>query len=101
MVDRLRKRLGSWRTGIIAGLFAFVIGQTIGVAHTADASLHTDGAPCQICQAIGQAAAPPTPAAAPVAAIQLGVVTACIDFIAAVLRPTFSSHAARAPPTLL
>jgi hypothetical protein len=101
MVDLLRKRLGSWRTGVIVGLFTFVIGQTISVAHMADASLHADGAPCQICQAIGHAAAPPTPAAAPLATIQLRVATVCLDFVAAVLQPTFSSHAARAPPTSL
>jgi hypothetical protein len=101
MTRLLRKQLGRWRTGIIVGLYAFVIGQTISVAHMADATLHADGAPCQICQAIGHAAAPPTPAAAPVAAIQLIVVAVCVDFVAAVLRPTFSSHAARAPPTFL
>ena len=101
MIHSLRKQLGRWRTGTIVGLFAFVIGQTISLAHMADASLHADGAPCEICQAIGHAAAPPTPAAAPVATIQLSVTTACIDFIAAVLRSTFSSHAARAPPTSL
>ena len=101
MVRLLHKRLGRWRTGIAVGLFAFVVGQTIGLAHMADASLHGDGVPCQICQAIGHAAAPPTPAAAPVAAIQFSVLVICVDFIAAIIRPTFSSHAPRAPPTFL
>jgi hypothetical protein len=101
MIRLLRRQLERWRTGAIVGLFAFVIGQTISLAHMADASLHADGAPCEICQAIGHAAAPPTPATAPVAAIQISVAIVCVAVIAAILRPTFSSHAARAPPTFL
>ena len=97
----LRKRLQRWRTAIAVGLFAFAIGQTIGVAHLADATLHADGAPCHICQAIGHAATPPTPAAAPVVAPQLGLVIVCVDFVAAIVRPTFSPHAPRAPPSFL
>ena len=97
----LRKRHRRWRTGIVVGLFAFAIGQAIGVAHLADATLHEDGAPCQICQAIGHAAAPPTPAAAPVVALQFGVVIVCVDFVAAIVLPTFSPHAPRAPPSFL
>jgi hypothetical protein len=101
MIPRLRKHLARWHTGIVVGLCAFVIGQTISVAHLADASLHASGEPCQICQAIGHAAAPPTPATAPVAAFQFIVAAICAQFVAAVLRPTFSSHAPRAPPTFL
>jgi hypothetical protein len=101
MIRLPRKHLSSWRSAIGAGLLLFVVAQTISVAHMADLSLHTDGVACQICQAIGHAATPPAPAAAPVAAIQLSVATVSIDFVAAVLQPTFSSHAARAPPTFL
>ncbi len=101
MIARVRKHLARWRTGIVVGLFAFVIGQTISLAHASDASLHPNGEPCQICQAIGHAAAPPTPATAPVAFLQFIVAAICAQFIVAVLRPTFSSHAPRAPPAFL
>ena len=101
MIPRLRKHVARSRTDIVAGLCAFVIAQTIGLAHVADASLHANGEPCQICQAIGHAAAAPTPAAAPVGLIQFIIAAICTQFIAAVLRPTFSSHAPRAPPTFL
>jgi len=101
VIRLLRKQLRSCRAGIIAGLFAFAIGQTISLAHAADASLHANGEPCQICLAIGHAAAPPAPASAPGPAIEFRVVSACADVVAAVLRPTFSAHSARAPPTFL
>jgi hypothetical protein len=101
MCHLLRKRIEQWRAAIVAGLFAFAIGQTIGLAHMADATLHADGTPCQICQAIGHAAAPPTPPAAPLVALQIAIVVVCVDFVAAVVRPAFSPHAPRAPPSFL
>jgi hypothetical protein len=98
MVTFLRARLGRWRDGIFAGLLAFAIGQTIGLAHTADASLHTNDAPCQICQAIGHAAAAPAPATVPSAAIVLHVASPTPSIAAPALPLLLSSHAPRAPP---
>ncbi|HET6471911.1 MAG TPA: hypothetical protein VFG38_08710 [Pseudomonadales bacterium] len=98
MVWSLRAHIGKWRIGIVAGLCAFALAQTISLAHAADASLHPNDAPCQICQAIGHAAAPPAAATAPIAAF-VGHVAAAIPAVAAPHLPLlFSSHAPRGPP---
>ena len=102
MIRSLHKLLGPWRTGVIVAFVAFVIAQTINVAHATDSTLHPDGAaPCQICLAIGHAATPPTPAVLPVPAILFGITAIREDLVAVVLQPTFSSHVPRAPPTFL
>lgn len=93
--------MSHWRGAIVAGLFLVVIGQTISVAHTADLSLHSDGGLCQICQAIGHAAAPPAPAAAPAEANLIGVAFDVAAIVSVALRPIHSSHSPRAPPRSL
>jgi hypothetical protein len=82
----------------VTGFALFVIAQTIALAHMADASIHTNDAPCQICQAIGHAAAPPAAIVAPVVSALIRVVAVCVDIVSVPLRATFSPHAPRAPP---
>jgi hypothetical protein len=98
MVALLRANLGRWRTRVLAGLLAFAIGQTISLAHTADASLHPNDAPCQICQAIGHAAAAPAPTTAPLAAFVLHRAVATPRVATPELPFPFSPHAPRGPP---
>ncbi len=101
MIRQLRTNLDRWRQGAVALCFAFVIAQTIGLAHVSDLSKHADGAACQICQAIGHAAGPPATAKMPVAAIVFDVTAKVAQVVIAAIQPTFSPHAARAPPTVL
>lgn len=99
MVWLLGKILHRCRNGVALFLYALVIVQSIGLAHVADQTLHADHAVCRICDAIGHAAIPPTPAMAP-AAPTLPIIAA---FVVALrwleIPPTFSSHVPRAPPS--
>ena len=99
MIGQLRKRFVASRRAFVIGLFAFAITQTIGLAHAAELKLHAHHAACHICLAMGHAAAPPPPAALPTLPPPFEFAVALPCFIAAILRPTFSLHAPRGPPT--
>jgi hypothetical protein len=101
MIRQLRTRLDRWHKGAFALCCTFVIAQTIGLAHTSDLSKHVDRTACQICLAIGHAAGPPPTAKAPAAPIAFEVIAKVAQAAAAIVQPTFSPHAARAPPTSL
>ena len=99
MIHLLRTRLDRLHKGAFALFFAFVIAQTIGLAHVSDLSKHAKGATCQICQAIGHAAGPPASPQVPSAPIVFDLIAKVAQVAVAVVSPTFSPHAARAPPT--
>jgi hypothetical protein len=101
MIRQLRTQLDQWRQGAVVLCIAFVVAQTIGLAHMSDLSKHADGTACQICQAIGHAAGPPATAKVPAAPIAFEVIAQVAQVAVAVIQPTFSPHAARAPPTPL
>jgi hypothetical protein len=101
MVRLLRTRLTRWHKGAFALCCAFVIAQTIGLAHMSDLSKHADRTACQICQAIGHEAGPPASAKVPTAPIAFAVIARVAYVAIVILQPTFSPHAARAPPTSL
>ena len=100
MTASLGKLLHRSRNSVALLLYALVIVQSIGLAHAADQTLHPDHAPCRVCDAIGHAATPPTPAAAPTAPTLLIAAAVVLALPWLELPPTFSSHAPRAPPSL-
>jgi hypothetical protein len=93
-------RIDNWRTAIVVGCCLFVLAQAISVAHTADLKLHGGGVSCHVCAAIGHTAPPPSNATAPEEAIELVHRIAAQAVFASPAQPTFSPHAARAPPAL-
>jgi hypothetical protein len=95
-----RLRIENWRTAIVVGCCLFVLAQTLSVAHTADLKLHGSGVNCHVCAAIGHTAPPPSIATAPERAIEFLYRLAAKDVFASPAQPTFSPHAARAPPAL-
>ena len=101
MIRPLRTQLGQWRQSAIVLCFAFVVAQTIGLAHVSDLSKHADGTACQICQAIGHAAGPPAATKVPASPIEFETIVKVAHVAVAFAQPTFSPHAARAPPTSL
>lgn len=94
-------QLDQWRKAALGLCVAFIVAQTIALAHISDLSKHADGTACQICQAIGHAAGPPAVAKVPVAPIALEVIAKVARVAVAVVKQAFSPHAARAPPTSL
>jgi len=101
MRDSLHRRLRLWHDGLVVLCCAFLVAQTIGLAHQWDLTKHVDQTTCHICQAIGHAAVPPAQAHLPSAAPAFGFTVQYARIVAASVRPTLSPHAPRAPPTLL
>ena len=101
MRDSLHRWLRPWHDNLVVLCCAFVIAQTIGLAHQWDLTKHVDPTTCHICLAIGHAAAPPAQAELSSATPAFGFTVQYARIIAASARPTISSHAPRAPPTLL
>jgi hypothetical protein len=100
MISLLGKLLHRSRNSVALLLYSLVIVQSIGLAHAGDQSLHPDGAPCRVCDAIGHVATPPPPVSVPTAPTLLNTTAVAIDLPWLEISPTFSSHVPRAPPNL-
>ena len=101
MFYSLRNHVRRWRNAIGVALFAVVIGQSIGLAHAADLTVHADGAPCRVCDATGPAATPTMPVTMPAAAFVPGAAIADRFPAVAAIRPMHTPQAPRAPPAIL
>jgi len=85
-------------TAVFVGCCLFVVAQSIGIAHTANLKAHVGEAACQVCLVFGHAAAPPCVVPAPARWLEIIRGISTPQALASPARPTFSSHAARAPP---